>query len=218
MGFFRNIFGGGRSASDTDQEQGSDARIPRRSTGFHEFTRTIARPEGQFILDLGPTSPKNLEYITGLGHRAYNEDVLAASKDPALVIPGEEPGSTTFDVDRFSRETLKYEREMFDAVLLWDVCDYLPEPLVKPLVERLHYVMKPKGLLLAFFHTKDAGSQAPFFRYHIVSPDTLELQRGHQYKLQRVFANRHVENLFQDYTSFKFFLGKENVREVLIVR
>jgi len=30
--------------------------------------------------------------------------------------------------------------------------------------------------MLAFFHTKDAGPDAPFYRYNIMSKDTLELQ------------------------------------------
>ena len=36
--------------------------------------------------------------------------------------------------------------------------------------------------------------------------------------LQRVFNNRHIENLFRDFASIKFFLSRDNVREVLVVR
>ncbi len=216
MGFFRNIFGGSAQQPSTIGE--GAPRIPRRSTGFNQFTRSILRPDGQRILDLGSTSSSNINYITGLGHRAYNEDVLMAANASRLVIPGPEEGTTTVDVDRFLAEDLQYDPESFDAVLLWDVCDYLPEPLVKPVVERIYQITKPRGALLAFFHTKDAGSEAPFYRFHIKTEDTLELQQGPHFQLQRVFQNRHVENLFHDYTSIKFFLGKESIREVLLVR
>lgn len=219
MGFFRNIFGGGsRSGEDSTRRSGNQPRISRRSTGFHEFTRAIQRPDGQTVLDLGPTSPDNIQFITGLGHRAYNEDVLAGASDPSLVIPGEQEGTTTIDIDEFLRTNLTHEPGTFDAVLLWDLCDYLPEPLVKPVIERIFHITKPSGILLGFFHTKDAGPDAPYFRYHMVAADTLELQVGPSFKLQRVFANRHIENLFHDYTSIKFFLGKENIREVLVIR
>lgn len=218
MGFFRNIFGSSRASGAEGTSRQNQPRVSRRSTGFHEFTRAIARPDGQTILDLGPTSPMNLQFIIDLGHRAYNEDVVAASTNQALVIPGEQDGTTTIDVDAFMASNLTHDRDTFDAVLLWDICDYLPEPLVKPVVERIHYITKPKGLLLGFFHTKDAGANSPYVRYHMASPDTLELQQGPSYKLQRTFANRHIENLFHDFTSLKFFLGKENIREVLIVR
>jgi len=134
------------------------------------------------------------------------------------MIPGPDEGSTVLDVARFLAEDLQYPTESFDAVLMWDVCDYLPEALVKPVVERIYQITKPRGALLAFFHTRDAGLEAPYFRYHIKNEETLELQQGPHFQLQRVFQNRHVENLFRDYNSIKFFLGKENIREVLLVR
>jgi SAM-dependent methyltransferase len=217
LGFFDKLFGG-KGAGTIDGPKGSTARIPRRSTGFHEFTKAIQKPEGQTILDLGPTSPANIEYITQLGHRVYNEDVISEANEKGLIIPGEKAGETQIDVAKFLHFSLSQERETFDAVLLWDVCDYLPEPLVKPFIERIHRITKPKGLLLGFFHTKDAGSDAPYYRYHMKDQQTLELQQGPQFRLQRVFNNRHIENLFHDYTNLKFFLGKDNVREVLIVR
>jgi SAM-dependent methyltransferase len=122
------------------------------------------------------------------------------------------------DVDRYLGENLRHERERFDAVMAWDGPDYLPEEVVKPTIERIHTIMKPGGILLAFFHTKDAGPDAPYFRYHIGDAQTLELQRGPQFRLQRVFNNRHIENLFRDYASIKFFLGRDNIREVLVIR
>lgn len=194
-------------------------QMTRRSTGFHEFIRAIARPEGQAVLDLGPTSPANLHFLTGMGHRAYNEDLLLAASDPQLVIPAEEEGkSNTVNVGRFLGNNLDYPPDTFDAVLLWDLADYLPEPLVKPVIDRIYSVMKPKGTLFGFFHTKDAGPDAPYFRFNIAGADSIELRQGPQFRLQRVFNNRHVENLFRDYTSIKFFLGRDNMREVLVIR
>jgi SAM-dependent methyltransferase len=216
MGIFDKLFGG-TTSSPAAGAKGQAARIPRRSTGFHEFTKSIAKPEGQTILDLGATSPANIGYITQLGHRVYNEDVVAASKDKSMMKTDAE-GKQIIDVERFFKENLTQDAETFDAVLLWDVCDYLPEELVKPVIERIRRVTKPKGLLLGFFHTKDAGSDATYYRYHMKDPQTLEMQQGPQFKLQRAFNNRHIENLFHDFANIKFFLGKENVREVLVIR
>jgi len=215
-GFFRSLFGG--SGKNVFVERRAQPRIPRRSTGFQQFTRATLKPEGQNILDLGPTSPANIQFLTGCAHKAYNEDLLTAAQDPSFMIPSEELGKKVFDTKRFLDENLTYGGGTFDAVLLWDLCDYLPEALVKPVVDRIHHITKEKGLLLGFFHTKDAGPDAPYYRYHIANPELLELQVGPKFQLQRVFANRHIENLFRDYSSIKFFLGKENIREVLIVR
>ncbi len=89
---------------------------------------------------------------------------------------------------------------------------------MKPMVEKLHHMLKPGGTMLAFFHAKDAGPNAPYFRYNIAQYDTLELVEGPSFRLQRVFNNRHVENLFKSFASLKFFLGRDQLREVLVVR
>ncbi len=203
--------------------------ITRRCTGLQELTRALQREEAVRVLDLGPTSPKNITHFTGLGHRTYSEDVLLASRDPSLILEGE--GGPMIDVDRFLQENLRFEPEIFDAILCWDLFDYLHADLVKPVVGRLHSAMRPGGLLLGFFHTRDAGPDAPYHRYHIAGPDSLDLQRipvppDHAegagrtpwFRLQRVFNNRHVENLFKEFRSIKFFLGRDNIREVLVVR
>lgn len=169
------------------------------------------------VLDLGSTSPANITFLTELGTRVSTEDVLRACKDPDYTVRGEE-GAEKFDADKFLAENLSYPENQFDAVLFWDITDYLPESLVKPLVDRVHAVMKPHGLLLAVFHDKDAGPDTPFYRYHIAQPDSLEMEPKAGFRLQRIFQNRHVENLFVNFASRKFFLGRDNFREVIIVR
>jgi hypothetical protein len=79
-------------------------------------------------------------------------------------------------------------------------------------------MLQPKGHLLAFFHMKDAGPESRYSRHHIVQEDTLELEPIEGFPLQRIFNNRHIENLFKDFASRKFFLGRDNIREVLMVR
>jgi hypothetical protein len=215
-GIFSRIFGSSGQHGTAD-EAVSGERVLRRSTGFSEFIKWIARENELSVLDLGSTSPANITFFIGLGHRFHQEDLLRLSSDKSLIVPNGESGNT-FDVDRFLGENLRFERQEFDAVMFWDLADYLPEPLVKPVIERIHLGMKPGAILFSLFHTKDAGPQVPFYRYNIASKDTLELQPSVPYKLQRVFNNRHVEQLFHDYSSIKFFLGRDNIREVLAIR
>lgn len=192
-------------------------RLQRRSVGFSEFIKWMAHDEGLSVLDLGSTSPANITFFIGLGHRFHQEDLLRLASDKSLMVP-DGAGGKVFDVERFLNDNLRFEREEFDAVMFWDLADYLPEPLVKPVIERIHISMKPSAMLFSFFHTKDAGAEAPFYRYNIATKDTLELQPAATHKLQRVFQNRHVENLFRDFNSIKFFLGRDNIREVLVIR
>lgn len=179
------------------------------------------------MLDLGSTSASNIRFLTERGHKNYSEDVLRASLDPALRVK-DEAGNWVLDSKKFLEENLVYGNERFDVVLCWNLPDYMEESLVKPTVDRLWSAMKPGGVLLAFFHTRDAGPDAPCYRFHITGTDMLDMQeirvpaagRGekHGLHLQRVFNNRHIENLFRDFSSIKFFLARDNIREVLVVR
>lgn len=214
---FRFLRGSNGSGTGTAKAAARTPGLRRRSSGLAELLRCISEKENLCILDLGPTSPGNIAHLTGLGHKVYNEDVLHASTQSALTIRPED-GQQVPDVPRFLRENLRYDRNLFDAVLCWDVPDYMPEALVKPSVERIHTVMKPGGVLLAYFHTREAGPEAPHYRYHIAGNDVLELQPGPRFRLQRAFNNRHIENLFRDFASIKFFLARDHVREVLVVR
>lgn len=194
-------------------------RTSRRCIGLGELLRNLQSTGERklCVLDLGPTSPANIAFITGMGARVFNEDVLTESQDPSYAVKLED-GSVQIDPAKFFAENLNYDADQFDAILCWDVPDYLPESLVRPLVERLQVMLRVKGNLLAFFHTKDAGPESLYTRHHIVPPDVLELEPIQGFRLQRIFNNRHIENLFRDFASRKFFLGRDNIREVLMVR
>ncbi|HEY6250282.1 MAG TPA: class I SAM-dependent methyltransferase [Candidatus Angelobacter sp.] len=211
-------FGGSAGAQATPRTKTSAAqRSSRRSTGFTEFTRSLAGSDKLSVLDLGPTSSANIAFLTGFGGRVYNEDILRESLDRDYVT-AQPDGSPTLDGKKFFSENLDYPERLFDAILCWDIPDYLHEALVKPMVERVHNILKPGGILLAFFHTKDAGPDSPYCRYHIASGEVLELEARPDFRLQRIFNNRHIENLFKDFASKKFFLARDNIREVLVVR
>lgn len=218
MKFFRGSPAG--SAQSTTKAPAH--KLTRRSSGMGEVSRTWAGQEGLCVLDLGATSPNNIRFFTERGHKCYSEDLLLASVDPSLASQ-DEHGKRVLDERRFLSENLAYQGAIFDIVFGWNLPDYMDESLVKPAVERLWSVMKPGALLLVFFHTKDAGPDAPCYRYHIMGNDVLEMQhivapgKG-TFRLQRVFNNRHIENLFRDFASIKFFLARDNIREVLVVR
>jgi SAM-dependent methyltransferase len=196
---------------------GGPRRISRRSTGFAEFTRTLASFKDLSVLDLGPTSSANISFLTQYGGRVYNEDILRAAREAVADLkPGD--GAESLDPKNFFAENLDHPEHRFDAILCWDIPDYLHEALVKPMVERIGSILRPKGVLLAFFHTKDAGPDFPYCRYHIAQGDVLELEPVPDFRLQRIFNNRHIENLFRDFSSLKFFLARDNIREVLAVR
>jgi SAM-dependent methyltransferase len=232
---FMKLFRG--SSRGTEAETPPDAqRLTRRSSGLAELSRLWDSETPLCVLDLGSTSPANIGFFTEHGHKIYSEDLLVASTEPSLVTKDEE-GKIVLDSRQFLADNLLYPAAHFDVVLCWNLPDYLDESLVRPVMGRLWSVLKPGGVLLAFFHTKDAGPDSPCFRFHIVGKDMLETQRivlrrearrgptgaihtaiNEGFRLQRVFNNRHIETLFRDFASIKFFLARDNIREVLVVR
>jgi SAM-dependent methyltransferase len=222
---FFKFFRSGSSGKESKPRE-LPVRSRRHSTAFKEFMRSLGNQEELSFLDLGATSATNISLLTERGHKLRTEDLLGSSFEPEFYAAGE-GGAKVLDVDAFLKENLQFRGQQFDAVFFWDIADYLPEVLVKPVIERIFTAMKPGGMLLAFFHTKDAGPDAPYSRYHIVGEDALDLQplmvsngsgSASLVKLQRVFNNRHIENLFREYASLKFFLARDNMREVLVVR
>ncbi|MBA3915395.1 MAG: methyltransferase domain-containing protein [Acidobacteriales bacterium] len=224
------------SAADVPAAPVVAQKLARRSSGLNELGRNLKCDEPLCVLDIGATSPSNISYLTSMGHKVYSEDLLAASSDPELKATSED-GKPILDSRKFLADNLIYPNGQFDVVLCWNVADYMDESLVKPIFARLWSVMKPGGKLLAFFHTQDAGPQAPCYRFHIVNAEMLEMQVigpgkdqrkapsgtvhpgiSASLRLQRVFNNRHIENLFRDFASIKFFLARDNVREVLVAR
>src|SRR5450432_3441179 len=164
------------SSGPATSEPASSQKPTRRSSGLGELSRTWDAQEGLCILDLGSTSAANIRYFTEREHRIYSEDLLTASTDPALMTKDEE-GNPALDSRQFLAENLVYPAAHFDIVLCWNLPDYLDENLVRPVMGRLWSVLKPGGMLLAFFHTKDAGPDSPCYRFHIIGKDTLEMQR-----------------------------------------
>ncbi len=217
-----------RSSSNQDAES-PPRKQTRRSSGMGEISRLLNAQEGLCVLDMGSTSANNIRFFTDKGHKNYSEDLLRSSLDPALRIP-DSAGNTILDSKKFLEENLVYPNAHFDIVLCWNLPDYMEESLVKPTIDRLWSVMKPGGYLLAFFHTRDAGPDSTCYRYHVTGTDMLEMQEvkfaapgrpasdKQSPRLQRVFNNRHIETLFRDFASIKFFLARDAIREVLVVR
>jgi SAM-dependent methyltransferase len=232
---FMKLFRGSSSGTQAQTPQAAQ-KLARRSSGLGELSRVWNSETPLCVLDLGSTSPNNIRFFTERAHKIYSEDLLVASTEPHLAMKDEQ-GNAILDSRKFLAENLQYPAAHFDVVLCWNLPDYLDESLVRPVMGRLWSVLKPGGMLLAFFHTKDAGPDAPCYRFHIVDKDTLEMQRvvarretrrgptgavhtavTDGFRLQRVFNNRHIETLFRDFASIKFFLARDNVREVLVVR
>jgi hypothetical protein len=191
------------------------ASLQRRSNGLREFWRGIEGQPQQAILDLGSACQSNLTFITGRGCKLYAEDLFHIALRAPVARKDQPPLP---EAAAFFRENLSYSEGQFTGILCWDLLDFLPEHLLKPCVENLYAFLKPGGNLLAFFHTGSPGQDAPVCQYRIHTADTLEVTGKQAGKLCRHFNNRAIENLFRNFSSLKFYLSRDNLREVVIVR
>lgn len=209
----RNLFGGSESPAGT---RGS-TRVPRHSSGWNELMKHLKGRESLRILDIGPTSSTNINYTTSLGHSIYMANVVEEAARPDWVLPAAQGEEAGFDVDGFLESNLNFSGRTFDVVIFWDTADYLPESLLGPVFSRIHQVLQPGGLMLAFFHANPTPD-SPFFRYHLTDTDVVEMQKAGSYPLRHIFSNRKIENMLSQFSSYRFFLAKDNLREVIVTR
>jgi hypothetical protein len=169
------------------------------------------------VLDIGPTSSNNINYITGLGHSIYMANLVEEAARPEWIktVPGSDP---EVDVEGFLAQNLNFSGRRFDVVTLWDVPEFMPPALLPAVIQRLYEVTVPGAQVLALFHATPSGADTEFVRYHMTGSDTIDLQRAGNFKLRQTFTNRQIETLFKAFSSYRFFLAKDALREVIITR
>ncbi len=196
----------------------SGPRVPRHSGGWAALRKRLAAEPGLRVIDVGYTSPANINYLTGMGHSVFLADLVhdACANDWQSGV--DEEGNPLWNVAGFLDQALNFAGRRFDMVLLWTALDYLPEPLVAPVVAHLFEAVNPGGQVLALFHTRMQGEETVHCRFHLTPGDEVEIQLAEHFPLQRVFTNRSIERLFAAWSGHRQFLAKDSVSEVIITR
>ena len=114
------------------------------------------------------------------------------------------------------KQNLQYPQSSFDAVLLWDLVDYL-EPLVaKQTAACVMELLRPGGVVFAMFHSKKPDH---FQRYRIADSNTLQLiSAAPVCPAQRSYQNREIQDLFGHFRTMKSFVGRDQLRETLFIK
>jgi len=198
----------------------------RVSNGLKEFLWLIGDiPRGR-VLDLGPVWQSTVSFFVDKGYRLSSEDVLRAWKHfltteeerLRTAAVGDDMGklSPSALADKFLENALGYPEQSFHGVLAWDLFDYFDPEAVPRVVERLSHLVHPGGAVLALFHSRPAER---FHRYRIVDSQTIELVSSPTIAVHaRVFQNREILDLFEQFRSSKTFVGRDQVREALFIK
>lgn len=201
----------------------SNERVPRHSSGWGQLLERLRTEDSLRVLDIGATSSTNINFITALGHSIYLANLVEEAAKREWLVAQAEGEPATFDVERYLASHLNFSGRGFDVVLFWDTADYLPEELIGPVLARIHEVMAPGGEMLAMFHSQPnasapAAPKPAFCRYHLTDANKVDVQRAGEYPLLNTYTNRQIEKLLEAFNGFHFFLGKDNVREVVVTR
>lgn len=207
-----------RKPTEEKVTPGQGPRVPRYSGGWSTLRKRLQADPGLRVIDTGYTSPTNINYLTSLGHSVYMADPVHDACTGEWKKGTDDDGNPIWDIDAFLDATLNFSGKLFDVVLLWTTLDYLPEPFVVPVVNRLYECMNPGGSVLAFFHTRMQGEETVNCRFHLTPGDEVEVQLSEPFPIQRSFTNRSIERLFTGWSGHRQFLARDALSEVIMTR
>ncbi|HKV62139.1 MAG TPA: class I SAM-dependent methyltransferase [Candidatus Acidoferrum sp.] len=198
----------------------------RISNGLKEFLWNLDGLGRGTLLDLGPAWQTTLSFFIERGFRVSSEDFLRGWKaflaEEEKRLREDANACETMDMtakgraERFLADNLQYQRSSFDAVLLWDLLDYLEPMLVKQMVANLTELLRPGGVILAMFHSKKPEG---FQRYRVADSNTLQvIATPIICPAQKVYQNREIQDLFSRYRTMKSFVGRDQLRETLFIK
>ena len=193
-------------------------RVPRHSGGWSTLRKRLQAEPGLRVIDIGYTSPSNINYLTSLGHSVFMADLVSDAWKGNWQTGADEDGHPIWNVQGFLESVFNFGGRTFDIVLLWTALDYLPDAMVSPVVEHLHSAMNPGGSVLSFFHMKTTGEGTACCRFHLTPGDEVEMQLTEPFPIQRAFTNRSIERLFEGWSGHRQFLAKDALSEVIMTR
>jgi len=211
---------GGAPAATTVEKGG------RFSNGLKEFLWQIGDIGKGSLLDLGAVSQATLNYFIDHNFKVYTEDLLAAwgafleldfARDHSLPPGAEQPDrSPAAQAARFLASNLRYPADSFDAILLWDVLDYMDREAAQQFLPRITSLMRDGGAVLAIFHTRPPEQ---FQRYRVLDAHNLELVSVPTLVRPRhVYQNREIQELFEKFRTQKTFVSRDQLREGVFVK
>src|SRR5436190_9646013 len=198
----------------------------RMSNGLKEFLWNLDGLGRGTMLDLGPAWQTTLSFFIERGFRVSSEDFLRGWKafltDEEKRLREDPDAREKLDMTpngratRFLAENLQYPRASFDAVLLWDLLDYLEPMLAKQMVASLTELLRPGGVILAMFHSKKPEG---FQRYRVADSNSLQVISSPVIcAAQKVYQNREIQDLFTRFRTMKSFVGRDQLRETLFIK
>jgi hypothetical protein len=200
---------------EPDSDTGATAAPVSPTKALGKFVAGLAGREAPVLLDLGPVIGGNVSFFgERLGCKIVVEDV---AKD----IDRHVAERRLAELPRFLENRISREDESVDGVLCWDVFDFLDKPSAVALARQLARILRPGGLLFAFFNTQELkqGVTPPpaLYTEYVVVDGSKGEQRPYADARgkQKPFQNRDIQKMFEPLRITHQFLLKSHMREVL---
>lgn len=200
--------GGRPSAPGAAQPPTSDVH---HSLGLPALLAGFGGERKRQVLDLGPAVGSNIEFLSGFGCRLYIEDYFAA-----LASRGHPAGRPDLailpDLARFPLET------RFDAVLAWDLFNYLERRELAALGQALLPACQPGAVLFALISIGKTMPAQPG-RYRMVDVENLAYERvtAADRPCPR-YAPSELAELLRGFRLDRSFLLRHGIQEYLFTR
>jgi hypothetical protein len=155
----------------------------------------------------------NLQFFIDLGCKVTADDLLRPV-ETVLPDPGEKAG---VDWKEPLGPRLQYPTDSFDAVIVWDYFDFLGPEEARSFSRDLQRVVKPGGIVMAYFTSRETERREPSRRFRIVGPDKIEwIPAGVSRSLRHVYQNRDIERMFDGFRTHFAVVLRNGTREILL--
>ena len=108
-------------------------------------------------------------------------------------------------------------RQAFDAVLAWDYLDFLGPGEARDFSRDLQRIVKPGGIVMAYFTSREGERREPHRRFRILGADRIEwAPLGVSRSLRHVYQNRDIERMFEGFRTHFAVVMQNGSREILL--
>lgn len=185
-----------------------------KTLGLREF---LSRLEGKgkvHLLDLGPALEENILYLAGRSCKVYVQDFFFELKQARQATPSEQ----NFSFLSFLDTAFPYPPNTFDAVLAWDLFNYLAPKEGNALSKKLFTQMKTGGLLFALFASAKTIANQPL-QYKIADAGNLQYDTDRFGRVNAPnFTNNEIKRTMDRFAVVNFYFLRNGVREALLAK
>ena len=191
----------------TPVEAASEPLVASRA--FPKFLSALAGRDHLTIIDVGPAIGPNLTFFSELtACKFYVEDLYAELERHARA-------GTRAELATLLPGRIQEPDASVDAILCWDIFDFLDKPAAQALAREFVRVLRPGGALLGLFANAQ-GTQTHYTRFVIADATHFRHRKSPATTVPRqVIPNRDIIRLFDGLLVSDSYLLLTHTREIV---